>query len=60
MTWDASIDKFEGGSATAVAPKPNTTNVYHIVEYTSGHFMVSLFGSVYDELGNIETLINAI
>lgn len=60
MTWSASFDVFEGGSAEAIAPKPNTTNIYHIFEYASGHFMVSKFGSAYDELGNIETLINAI
>lgn len=60
MTWSASFDVFEGGSAEAIAPKPNKTNIYHIFEYASGHFMVSLFGSAYDELGNIETLINAI
>lgn len=64
MTWgtqtDNVVDKFEGGSAAAIAPKPNTTNIYHIFEYASGHFMVSKFSSALDELGDIETIVNAI
>lgn len=60
MTWDTPFDMFEGGSAAAIAPKPNRTNIYHFFEYASGHFMVSLFSSAYDELGDIETIVNAI
>ena len=52
MTWDTPFDVFEGGSAAAIAPKPNTTNIYHIFEYTSGHFMVEKFNGTYEELEN--------
>lgn len=60
MTWDTPFDVFEGGSAAAIAPKPNTTNIYHIFEYASGHFMVEKFGAAYDELGDIETILNSL
>ena len=39
ITWNASCDVFEGGSAEAVAPTEGF-NFYHIFEYASGHFMV--------------------
>lgn len=58
MTWDATVDVFEGGSAEAVAPKAGKTNLYHIYEYISGHFAVSLLGSAYDALGDVETILN--
>lgn len=58
ITWDSTVDVFDGGSAVAVAPKGGKTNLYHIYEYISGHFAVSLLGSAYDALGDIETILN--
>jgi len=40
VTWATTVDVFQGGSAEAVAPVVGT-NIYHIIEYTSGHFAVS-------------------
>lgn len=58
ITWETTVDVFDGGSAVAVAPKGGKTNLYHIYEYISGHFAVSLLGSAYDALGDIETILN--
>lgn len=40
VTWETTVDVFQGGSAESVAPVVGT-NIYHIIEYTSGHFAVS-------------------
>jgi hypothetical protein len=39
VMWASSIDVFKGGDASALAPVIGV-NVYHILEYISGHFMV--------------------
>lgn len=39
IAWNEAIDVFQGGSADAVAPTTGV-NLYHIIEYTSGHFAV--------------------
>ena len=41
ITWGSNIDRFDGGSAGAIAPTANATNVYHIVEYEKGRFYVA-------------------
>lgn len=42
MTWNTYFDRFEGGSADAIAPKTGI-NIYHIYEYASEHFAVEKF-----------------
>lgn len=38
ITWASSVDVFQGGSASAIAPVAGQLNLYHIIEYSSGHF----------------------
>lgn len=42
MTWYAPtvVDKFQGGSAEAIAPESGKMNIYHVFEYQEGHFAV--------------------
>lgn len=46
MTWHSPtvVDKFQGGSADAIAPESGKTNIYHIFEYQEGHFAVEKLG----------------
>lgn len=41
ITWASSVDVFQGGSASAIAPVAGQLNLYHIIEYSSGHFAVT-------------------
>ena len=57
---------FDGGSVNDFLPKAGTTNIYHLIEYANGHFMIRKIDNAYSKayidtmLGNIESLINAI
>ena len=60
ITWNSAIDKFDGGSAAELAPDANETNIYHIVEYTRGHFALSKFGYTNKILGDIRSALATI
>lgn len=59
MTWYAPtvVDKFQGGSAEAIAPESGKTNIYHIFEYQEGHFAVEKLGWTENQLTTLSSAI---
>lgn len=57
MTWNTYFDRFEGGDAASVAPTSGT-NIYHIYEYTSGHFAVEKFNNTYTK-SKVDSKLNS-